>query len=88
MPIILMQLLARLVFRQRVFASFAADLAEAAFAKEIVINQPWTDWKGEHHEDDDWSSGLNACDARHLGAFKRVSDLSCASCVAVDSGIG
>ena len=28
----------------------AADLAEAAFAKEIVINQPWTDWKGEHHE--------------------------------------
>jgi anaerobic selenocysteine-containing dehydrogenase len=29
---------------------FAADLAEAAFAKEIVIDQPWTDWKGERHE--------------------------------------
>ena len=29
---------------------FAADLAEAAFAKEVVINQPWTDWKGEKHK--------------------------------------
>jgi len=29
---------------------FAADLADAAFSKEVVINQPWTDWKGEHHE--------------------------------------
>ena len=29
---------------------FAADLANAAFAKEVVINQPWTDWKGEKHE--------------------------------------
>ena len=29
---------------------FAADLAEAAFSKEIVIDQPWTDWKGEKHE--------------------------------------
>ena len=28
----------------------AADLAEAAFAKEVVIDQPWTDWKGERHE--------------------------------------
>jgi anaerobic selenocysteine-containing dehydrogenase len=28
----------------------AADLAEAAFAKEIIINQPWTDWKGERHD--------------------------------------
>ena len=28
----------------------AADLAEAAFAKEVTINQPWTDWKGERHE--------------------------------------
>ena len=28
----------------------AADLATAAFAKEVVINQPWTDWKGERHE--------------------------------------
>jgi anaerobic selenocysteine-containing dehydrogenase len=25
-------------------------LANAAFAKEVVINQPWTDWKGEKHE--------------------------------------
>ena len=29
---------------------FAADLAEAAFASEVVIDQPWTDWKGEKHE--------------------------------------
>ena len=29
---------------------FAADLANDAFAKEVVINQPWTDWKGEKHE--------------------------------------
>jgi len=28
----------------------AADLAEAAFAKEVVIEQPWTDWKGERHD--------------------------------------
>ena len=28
----------------------AVDLAEAAFAREVVINQPWTDWKGERHE--------------------------------------
>ena len=29
---------------------FAKDLAEAAFTKEVVINQPWTDWKGEKHK--------------------------------------
>ncbi|MGC6518459.1 MAG: molybdopterin oxidoreductase family protein [Candidatus Puniceispirillaceae bacterium] len=29
---------------------FAADLAEAAFASEVVIDQPWTDWKGERHD--------------------------------------
>ena len=29
---------------------FAADLAEAAFTKEVVIKQPWTDWKGERHD--------------------------------------
>ena len=29
---------------------FAADLAEAAFAEEVVIDQPWTDWKGERHD--------------------------------------
>ena len=29
---------------------FAADLADAAFAKEVIINQPWTDWKGEKHQ--------------------------------------
>jgi len=29
---------------------FAADLAEAAFASEVVIDQPWTDWKGEKHD--------------------------------------
>lgn len=28
----------------------AAELAEAAFEKEITIEQPWTDWKGERHE--------------------------------------
>jgi anaerobic selenocysteine-containing dehydrogenase len=29
---------------------FAADLAEVAFAEEVVIDQPWTDWKGERHD--------------------------------------
>ena len=29
---------------------FAADLADAAFAEEVVIDQPWTDWKGEKHD--------------------------------------
>jgi len=28
----------------------AADLARAAFEKEVVIEQPWTDWKGEKHD--------------------------------------
>ncbi len=28
----------------------AAELARAAFEEEIVIEQPWTDWKGERHE--------------------------------------
>ena len=29
---------------------FASDLAEAAFSKEVVIDQPWVDWKGEKHK--------------------------------------
>ena len=32
----------------RVYA-LAAEIAEAAFKREITINQPWTDWKGEQH---------------------------------------
>ena len=28
----------------------AAELAEAAFSNEVVIDQPWTDWKGEKHD--------------------------------------
>jgi anaerobic selenocysteine-containing dehydrogenase len=28
----------------------AAELAEVAFEQEVVIEQPWTDWKGERHE--------------------------------------
>ena len=28
----------------------AAELAEAAFEREVVIDQPWTDWRGERHE--------------------------------------
>jgi len=30
--------------------TLAAELAEVAFEKTITLNQPWTDWKGEHHE--------------------------------------
>lgn len=30
--------------------SLAADLATTAFEDEIVIEQPWTDWKGERHD--------------------------------------
>jgi anaerobic selenocysteine-containing dehydrogenase len=28
----------------------AAELARVAFEEEIVLDQPWTDWKGERHE--------------------------------------
>ena len=28
----------------------AAELAQTAFEEEIVIDQPWTDWKGEKHD--------------------------------------
>ncbi len=28
----------------------AAELAEAAFEKTITIDQPWTDWKGDKHD--------------------------------------
>jgi anaerobic selenocysteine-containing dehydrogenase len=28
----------------------AAEIAEAAFAREVVIEQPWTDWRGRRHE--------------------------------------
>jgi len=28
----------------------AAELAHVAFEQEIVIEQPWTDWKGERHD--------------------------------------
>ena len=28
----------------------AAELAEVAFAQEIVLDQPWTDWAGRRHE--------------------------------------
>ena len=27
----------------------AADLARVAFDEELVIDQPWTDWTGQHH---------------------------------------
>ncbi|MGO1118973.1 molybdopterin oxidoreductase family protein [Rhodovibrionaceae bacterium A322] len=28
----------------------AAELAEVAFEQEVVIEQPWTDWTGRHHD--------------------------------------
>lgn len=31
-------------------ARLAAELAHTAFAEEIVVEQPWTDWLGRHHE--------------------------------------
>ena len=30
--------------------SIAAELARVAFEEEIVIDQPWTDWKGQKHD--------------------------------------
>ncbi len=33
----------------RVYA-LAESIAEAAFKREVVIDQPWVDWKGEHHD--------------------------------------
>ena len=44
------QWLIKLAFPRGV-KQLAADLAEAAFAKQITIKQPWTDWKGERHEE-------------------------------------
>ena len=32
----------------RVYA-LAAEIADAAFKREVIINQAWTDWKGETH---------------------------------------
>jgi sulfite dehydrogenase (quinone) subunit SoeA len=29
--------------------ALAAELARVAFDEEITINQPWTDWRGQHH---------------------------------------
>ena len=34
---------------ERVYA-LAGAIAEAAFKREVVIDQPWVDWKGEHHD--------------------------------------
>jgi anaerobic selenocysteine-containing dehydrogenase len=31
-------------------ARLAAELAKAAFEEEIVIDQPWTDWRGRKHD--------------------------------------
>lgn len=28
----------------------AKSIADAAFSREVVINEPWVDWKGERHE--------------------------------------
>ena len=28
----------------------AAEIAEAAFERTVIIDQPWTDWKGERHK--------------------------------------
>ena len=58
----------------------AAELAEVAFEQEIVIDQPWTDWKGERHEKmigrpvsmhamrgiSAHSNGFHSCRAIHL----------------------
>ncbi|RMH46946.1 MAG: formate dehydrogenase [Alphaproteobacteria bacterium] len=30
--------------------ALAAELARVAFEEEIVVEQPWTDWKGERHD--------------------------------------
>ena len=32
----------------RVYA-LASEIADAAFKRQVIINQPWTDWKGEKH---------------------------------------
>ncbi|NKB60536.1 MAG: molybdopterin-dependent oxidoreductase [Alphaproteobacteria bacterium] len=58
----------------------AAELAEAAFAHEVVIDEPWTDWTGRRHEQiigrpvsmhamrgiSAHSNGFHTCRAIHL----------------------
>ncbi|WPZ36944.1 molybdopterin oxidoreductase family protein [Thalassobaculum sp. OXR-137] len=58
----------------------AAELAHAAFEKEVVIDQPWTDWAGRRHEKmigrpvamhamrgiSAHSNGFHTCRALHL----------------------
>ena len=53
----------------------AAELATVAFEQQIVIDQPWTDAFGRHHEDDDRPSDRHPRHARHLGARQRLSYL-------------
>ena len=53
----------------------AAEIAEVAFGNAIELAVPWTDWAGRRHETMRGPAGRDACDARHLGPFERLSDL-------------
>jgi len=41
---------ARCGIEAKTIKRIAAELAHVAFEEEIVIERPWTDWKGERHE--------------------------------------
>jgi hypothetical protein len=58
--------------RRRHHPRIAAEIAEAAF-EEVVIDQPWTDMKGEARQDDRPARGVSR-HARHLGPFQRLPD--------------
>ncbi len=64
----------------RQIKSLAAQLVQTAFDEEIIIDQEWTDWKGEHHKQiigrpvsfhamrgiSAHSNGFQTCRALHL----------------------
>ena len=66
----------------------AAELAHVAFEEEIVVDQPWTDWKGERHEKDDRAACVVPRDAGDFGALERLSDLPGAASFADPFGLG
>ena len=64
----------------------AAELAEAAFEHEVVIDEPWTDWTGRRHDKIVGRRCQYARDARDLGAFEWIPHLPCDPYIADSAG--
>ena len=65
----------------------AAELAHAAFEQEVVLDVEWTDWAGRKHDKMIGPPGLDACDARYLGALERFPHLQGHTSAADPAGI-